>query len=51
MTDSEQGQVYRRCILEKGGAQDEMQSLIRFLGREPSAKAFNEHFLGLSLDQ
>lgn len=36
----EAGRRYRRMVLEKGGAQDEMLTLEQFLGRKPSAEAF-----------
>lgn len=41
-----EGRRYRHTVLEKGGSQDEMQTLIDFLGREPNSKAFYEE-LGL----
>ena len=41
-----EGRRYRHTVLEKGGSQDEMQTLIEFLGREPNSKAFYED-LGL----
>lgn len=37
-----EGRRYRHTVLEKGGSQDEMQTLIDFLGREPNSKAFYE---------
>ncbi|KAH7012460.1 uncharacterized protein B0I36DRAFT_299638 [Microdochium trichocladiopsis] len=41
------GRRYRRMVLEKGASQDELKTLIDFLGREPSFDAFHQH-LGLS---
>ncbi|KAI5204327.1 hypothetical protein AUEXF2481DRAFT_62886 [Aureobasidium subglaciale EXF-2481] len=35
-----QGRRYRRTMLEKGGSVDEMETLVEFLGREPSTEAF-----------
>ena len=35
-----EGRRYRHTVLEKGGSQDEMQTLIDFLGREPKTDAF-----------
>ncbi|KAF1346647.1 hypothetical protein BDV97DRAFT_378364 [Delphinella strobiligena] len=40
--DSEVGRRYRHMVLEKGGSQDEMKTLIDFLGREPSVEAFRK---------
>ncbi|KAK1992171.1 metallopeptidase MepB [Colletotrichum falcatum] len=48
--DPEQGRRYRYAILEKGGSQDEMQTLREFLGREPKSDAFYIE-LGLSKHQ
>jgi metallopeptidase MepB len=31
---------YRRMVLEKGGSQDEMKSLVNYLGREPKIDSF-----------
>jgi metallopeptidase MepB len=45
--DPKEGRRYRHTVLEKGGSQDEMQTLIDFLGREPKTDAFYEE-LGLS---
>ena len=42
-----EGRRYRHTVLEKGGSQDEMQTLIDFLGREPKTDAFYEE-LGLT---
>lgn len=41
-----EGRRYRHTLLEKGGSQDEMKSLVEFLGREPKSDAFYEE-LGL----
>ena len=45
--NSTEGRRYRHVVLERGGSQDEMQTLIDFLGREPSPEAFYRE-LGLS---
>ncbi|KAF4632089.1 hypothetical protein G7Y89_g6028 [Cudoniella acicularis] len=42
-----EGHRYRRMILEKGGAEDEMKILSEFLGRKPSTDAFYRE-LGLA---
>ncbi|KIV89495.1 hypothetical protein PV10_06888 [Exophiala mesophila] len=42
-----EGRRYRHKVLEKGGSQDEMTTLIDFLGREPKTDAFYEE-LGLT---
>jgi metallopeptidase MepB len=42
-----EGRRYRHTVLEKGGSQDEMKTLIDFLGREPKEEAFHEE-LGLA---
>jgi metallopeptidase MepB len=34
------GRQYRYKVLEKGGSQDEMQTLTEFLGRPPKTDAF-----------
>lgn len=44
--NGKEGRRYRHTVLEKGGSQDEMKSLVDFLGREPNSKAFYEE-LGL----
>ncbi|KAK3312964.1 hypothetical protein B0H66DRAFT_578188 [Apodospora peruviana] len=44
--NGELGQSFRLCVLEKGGGQEAMQSLVDFLGRQPSAKAFHDNILG-----
>lgn len=44
--NQKEGRRYRHTVLEKGGSQDEMQTLIDFLGREPNSKAFYKE-LGL----
>lgn len=36
----EQGRRYRRMVLERGGAQDELEYLTEFLGHEPSPEPF-----------
>lgn len=41
-----EGRRYRHTVLEKGGSQDEMETLVQFLGREPKPDAFYED-LGL----
>jgi metallopeptidase MepB len=38
--DGKEGRRYRHMVLEKGGSQDEMKTLMDFLGREPDAEAF-----------
>ncbi|KAF1344280.1 putative zinc metallo proteinase [Delphinella strobiligena] len=45
--NGKEGRRYRHQVLEKGGSQDEMETLKQFLGREPSTKAFFAE-LGLS---
>jgi metallopeptidase MepB len=35
-----EGRRYRYTVLEKGGSQDEMKTLIEFLGREPDTEPF-----------
>ena len=45
--DKEQGRRYRKVVLEKGGAQDEMEFLTEFLGRAPSTEPFYRE-LGLA---
>jgi metallopeptidase MepB len=42
-----EGRRYRHSVLEKGGSQDEMKTLVDFLGREPKTDAFYEE-LGLT---
>lgn len=42
-----EGRRYRHTVLEKGGSQDEMKTLIEFLGREPKTDAFYEE-LGIT---
>jgi metallopeptidase MepB len=41
-----EGRRYRHTVLERGGSQDEMLTLVQFLGREPKPDAFYEE-LGL----
>ncbi|ERF68645.1 hypothetical protein EPUS_09138 [Endocarpon pusillum Z07020] len=41
-----EGRRYRHTVLEKGGSQEEMKTLVQFLGREPRPDAFYEE-LGL----
>ncbi|KAF2484871.1 peptidase family M3-domain-containing protein [Neohortaea acidophila] len=38
--NGKEGRRYRHTVLEKGGSQDEMQTLEEFLGRKPSPEAF-----------
>lgn len=38
--NAEEGRRYRYMVLEKGGSQPEMKTLIDFLGREPRTDAF-----------
>ncbi|EME38477.1 hypothetical protein DOTSEDRAFT_75864 [Dothistroma septosporum NZE10] len=45
--NGKEGRRYRHTVLEKGGSQDEMETLKQFLGREPSTEAFYTE-LGLS---
>lgn len=45
--NGKEGRRYRHTVLEKGGSQDEMETLKEFLGREPSTEAFYRE-LGLS---
>ena len=42
-----EGRRYRHTVLERGGSQDEMETLKQFLGREPSSEAFYRE-LGLA---
>ena len=44
--NKEEGRRYRHAVLEKGGSQDEMETLKGFLGREPKSDAFYKE-LGL----
>lgn len=44
--DGKQGRRYRHMVLEKGGSQDEMKTLVDFLGRAPSNEPFYKE-LGL----
>lgn len=45
--NAEEGRRYRHTVLERGGSQDEMQTLEDFLGRKPSTEAFYRE-LGLA---
>ncbi|KAI9655465.1 MAG: hypothetical protein M1831_004882 [Alyxoria varia] len=45
--NGKEGRRYRHQVLEKGGSQDEMETLKGFLGREPSTEPFYKE-LGLS---
>ena len=45
--NAKEGRRYRHTVLEKGGSQDEMKTLVEFLGREPKMDAFYEE-LGLA---
>ncbi|KAI9654186.1 MAG: hypothetical protein M1829_000968 [Trizodia sp. TS-e1964] len=38
--NSKEGRRYRHTVLERGGSQEEMQTLEDFLGRKPSTEAF-----------
>jgi metallopeptidase MepB len=38
--NGKEGRRYRYTVLEKGGSQEEMETLKKFLGREPSVEAF-----------
>jgi metallopeptidase MepB len=38
--NEKEGRRYRHMVLEKGGSQDEMKTLVDFLGRKPSSDAF-----------
>jgi len=45
--DPKEGRRYRHTVLERGGSQDEMKTLVSFLGREPKTDPFYEE-LGLT---
>ncbi|KAL9053291.1 MAG: hypothetical protein Q9162_004842 [Coniocarpon cinnabarinum] len=45
--NGEEGRRYRHTVLERGGSQDEMETLKDFLGREPNTEAFYKE-LGLA---
>lgn len=45
--NAKEGRRYRHVVLERGGSQDEMETLKQFLGREPSSEAFYQE-LGLA---
>jgi metallopeptidase MepB len=47
LMNPEEGRRYRYGVLEKGGSQDEMKTLVEFLGREPKTEAFYQQ-LGLA---
>jgi len=38
--DGKEGRRYRHTVLERGGSQEEMQTLEDFLGRKPNTEAF-----------
>lgn len=38
--DGKVGRRYRHLVLEKGASQDEMETLVQFLGRKPTTEAF-----------
>lgn len=44
--DANEDKRYRKIMLERGGSVDEMETLLEFLGREPSNDAFYQE-LGL----
>lgn len=46
LMNMDEGRRYRREVLEKGGGQPEMETLVGFLGRDPSPHAFYKE-LGL----
>ncbi|KAI7913917.1 metallopeptidase MepB [Pyricularia oryzae] len=48
--DGKEGRRYRHTVLQRGGSQDEMETLKQFLGREPSTEAFYQE-LGLGQKQ
>lgn len=45
--NGKEGRRYRYTVLERGGSQDEMQTLEDFLGRKPNTEAFYRE-LGLA---
>lgn len=45
--DTREGRRYRRMVLEKGGSQHEMETLVQYLGRQPKMEAFYKE-LGLT---
>lgn len=45
--NGKEGRRYRHTVLERGGSQDEMQTLEDFLGRKPNTEAFYKE-LGLA---
>jgi metallopeptidase MepB len=45
--NAEEGRRYRRELLEKGGSRPEMETLVAYLGRQPSLTAFYKE-LGLA---
>ncbi|KFY12550.1 hypothetical protein V491_06741 [Pseudogymnoascus sp. VKM F-3775] len=45
--DDKAGRRYRKMVLEKGGSQGEMETLVQFLGRKPTSEAFYKS-LGLN---
>ena len=45
--NGKEGRRYRHTVLERGGSQEEMQTLEDFLGRKPSTESFYKE-MGLS---
>jgi metallopeptidase MepB len=45
--DGKEGRRYRHTVLQRGGSQDEMLTLMQFLGRKPSTESFYKE-LGLA---
>lgn len=46
--NAKEGRRYRQMVLEKGGSQPEMRTLVEFLGRQPKTDAF---YKALGLDE
>jgi metallopeptidase MepB len=44
--NAKEGRRYRHAVLEKGGSQDEMKTVVDFLGRQPNSEPFYKE-LGL----